>query len=64
MLCQLNNLCQNDMTISEYGNKLSELFVGLTIAQADGNSKASEILRPINEKLAIKRFSDGLRNRR
>lgn len=64
MLCQVNNLCQNDMTISEYGNKLSELFVCLTIAQADGNSKASEILRPINEKLAIKRFSDGLRNRR
>lgn len=64
MLSQINNLSQNNMSISEYGNKLSELFIGLTIAQADGNEKACEILRPINEKLAIKRFSDGLRNRR
>lgn len=64
ILCQLNNLSQNNLSINEYGNKLSELFIGLTIAQADGNEKACEILRPINEKLAIKKFSDGLRNRR
>ncbi|XP_050559861.1 uncharacterized protein LOC118265684 [Spodoptera frugiperda] len=52
------------MSISEFGDKLTDLFVGLTIAQSDENPKASEILRPINEKLAIKRFADGLRNRR
>lgn len=55
---------QNEKSISDFGRELSELFVDLTISQADGNSKNYEILRPLNEKLAIKRFSDGLRNRR
>ncbi|CAH0728586.1 unnamed protein product, partial [Brenthis ino] len=64
ILTQLNNLSQNNMSIHEFGDKLSELFVGLTIAQSDGNPKSCEILRPINEKLAVKRFADGLRNRR
>lgn len=64
ILSRLNNLSQNNMSIREYGDKLSELFVGLTIAQSDGNPKSCEILRPINENLAIKRFADGLRNRR
>ncbi|KAF9813307.1 hypothetical protein SFRURICE_015789 [Spodoptera frugiperda] len=41
-----------------------EFIRRLSIAQSDENPKASEILRPINEKLAIKRFADGLRNRR
>ncbi|CAG9091914.1 unnamed protein product [Plutella xylostella] len=40
------------------------MFVDLTISQADNNPNSYEILRPINEKLAIKRFADGLRNRR
>lgn len=64
ILSQMNNLSQNNMSISEFGDKLTDLFVGLTIAQSDENPTASEILRPINEKLAIKRFADGLRNRR
>lgn len=64
ILYQLNNLSQNNLSINEFGNKLSDLFIGLTITQADGNEKACEILRPINEKLAIKRFADGLKNRR
>lgn len=66
ILNQLNHLSQNNMSIREFGDKLTDLFVGLTIAQSDENPKASEILRPINEKLelAIKRFADGLRNRR
>lgn len=64
ILSQLNNLSQSNMSIREYGDKLSELFVGLTIAQSDGQHKACEILRPINENLAIKRFAEGLRNRR
>ncbi|KAH9641638.1 hypothetical protein HF086_009984 [Spodoptera exigua] len=61
------------MSISKFGDNLTDLFVGLTIAQSDENPKTSKILRPINEKLAIytskpsanlKRFADGLRNRR
>ncbi|KAF9813614.1 hypothetical protein SFRURICE_014992 [Spodoptera frugiperda] len=64
LLSQINNLCQHNMTIAEYGAKSEELFIGLTIAQADGNAKASAILSPINEKMVIKRFTDGLRNRR
>lgn len=64
LLSQINNLSQNNMSIAEYGEKLEELFINLTITQADGNQKATEILSPINEKLVIKRFADGLRNRR
>lgn len=64
LLSQINNLSQHNRTIAEYGAKLEELFIGLTIAQADGNAKASAILSPINEKMVIKRFADGLRNRR
>lgn len=64
LLSQMNGLSQNNLSISEYGSKLEELFNELTMAQADGNAKASAILSPINEKIAIKRFSDGLRNRR
>lgn len=61
---QLNNIQQRDLSISEYGSQLENLFSDLTIAQADGNTEAYNILQPINEKLALKRFSDGLRNRR
>lgn len=64
LLSQLNNLAQNNLTISKYGEKLEDLFIGLTIAQAEGNPKVTAILRPINERLALKRFADGLRNRR
>ncbi|XP_045541509.1 uncharacterized protein LOC106718281 [Papilio machaon] len=52
------------ITQNAAGSNNAELFVGLTIAQSDGNPKSCEILRPINEKLAIKKFADGLRNRR
>lgn len=64
LLSQINYLFQNNMSINKYGGKLEELFINLTIAQADENQKACEILRPINEQLAIKKFADGLRNRR
>lgn len=64
LMMQLNKITQNEMSISEYGTKLEELFVELTISQAGTDDATSAILRPINEKLAIKRFSDGLRNRR
>lgn len=64
LLVQLNNITQNDMSIEKYAEKIEELFIDLTISQANDNPKASEILRPINESLAIKKFSDGLRNKR
>lgn len=40
------------------------MFVKLTISQANENEQAYQILRPLNEKLAIKRFTEGLRNSR
>lgn len=61
---KLHNARQNSVSISEFGQELSELFVKLTIAQANGNSDDYKTLRAINEKMAIKKFADGLRNRR
>lgn len=62
--CKLQNIRQNELSVSEYGKEITELFADLTVSQADGNSDHYAILRPLNEKMAIKRFSDGLRNRR
>lgn len=61
---KLQQCKQNDKSISDFGRELSELFVDLTISQAEGNTKNYNILRPLNEKMAIKKFADGLRNRR
>lgn len=61
---QLQHCRQNDKSVSDFGKEISELFVDLTISQADGNTDSYKILKPLNEKLAIKRFADGLRDRR
>lgn len=61
---KLQSCRQQDKSISDFGKELSELFVDLTISQAQGNEESFGVLRPLNEKVAIKRFSDGLRNRR
>lgn len=61
---QLHRAKQDNKTIEQFGKEIEQLFVDLTISQAGGNSKSYEVLRPINEKYAIKRFSDGLRNSR
>lgn len=55
---------QGDKSVEDFGKELEELFVNLTIAQANGNHATYDILRPINEKTAIKRFADGLRNQK
>lgn len=55
---------QKDRTISDFGKEISEIFVDLTISQAGGNSNNYNVLRSLNEKTAIKRFADGLRDRR
>lgn len=61
---KLHQFRQNDLTIDEYGKNVCEMFVDLTISQANGNTDCYDILKPINEKYAIKKFADGLRNRR
>lgn len=61
---QLLHCRQNDMSIDDYGKKLSELFVDLTISQSEDNAEKYNILKEINEKQAIRQFCDGLRNRR
>ncbi|XP_053619761.1 uncharacterized protein LOC128680559 [Plodia interpunctella] len=61
---KLQKIRQNDLSIADYGKEITELFVDLTITQADGNDQCYKILKPINEKMAVKQFADGLRNRR
>ncbi|KAF9795376.1 hypothetical protein SFRURICE_004748 [Spodoptera frugiperda] len=53
---------QNGMSLDNYGRKIEELFVDLTISQADGDQNAYTVLRPLNEKIAVRSFNDGLRN--
>lgn len=55
---------QGCSTIEDFGKKLEDLFVKLTISQAGSDERAYQILRPLNEKLAVKRFTEGLRNSR
>lgn len=61
---KMEQIKQNNLSIVDFGKQLSELFVDLTISQAEGFSKNYDILKPLNEKIAIKKFADGLRNRR
>lgn len=61
---RMQKIRQNELSVSDFGKELSELFVDLTVSQANGNTECYNILKPINEKYAIKQFSDGLRNRR
>lgn len=59
---QLLRCTQNQRDIEDYGKQIENLFVELTISQADGDTQKYDILKPINEKMAVKRFSTGLRN--
>lgn len=61
---KLLNFRQNELTIDEFGKQITEMFVDLTISQADGNENVATLLRKINEKQAIHTFANGLRNRR
>lgn len=61
---QLFSIRQNNRSIEAFGKELEDLFVDLTIAQANDDPDSFNILRPINEKSAIKRFANGLRNQR
>ncbi|KAI5632752.1 hypothetical protein NE865_14513 [Phthorimaea operculella] len=57
---QLFRARQGRRSIEAFGTELEDLFVNLTIAQADEDTSKFDILRPLNEKTAIKRFADGL----
>lgn len=57
---QLYRARQGRRSVEAYGAEIEDLFVNLTISQADGDDSRYDILRPMNEKSAIKRFADGL----
>lgn len=61
---KLTTLRQNELSINDYGQEIAKLFVDLTISQANGKTEDFKVLKPLNEKMAIKKFADGLRNRR
>lgn len=61
---KLNNFKQNNLSLEDYGKEITNMFVDLTISQSEGNESNYKVLKKINEKHAIKVFSDGLRNRR
>lgn len=61
---KLINSRQGNRSIESFGKSLEELFVDLTISQAKGDDNAYSVLKPINERNAIKQFADGLNNRR
>ena len=58
---QLVQVRQNNMSIENFGIKVENLVVELTIAQGDGNNEALQILRKTNEKLSINPFVNGYR---
>lgn len=57
---KLNNCRQGNRSIESFGNELEKLATQLTLAQAKGDESAYRLLKPINEKTAIKRFAEGL----
>lgn len=59
---QIQLLNQGFRSIDEYGSQLENLLMQLNISQADGNADACAVLKPINEKMVIKKFTDGLRS--
>lgn len=61
---RLQSATQGWRTIDEFGTEIENLFTDLTISQADGDKQTYSVLKTINEKIAVKRFSDGLRDSR
>lgn len=57
----LHSAKQNNKTIDEFAKNIEELFINLTLAQADGDETKIPILKEVNEKLAINAFSNGLK---
>lgn len=61
---RLQNTNQGWRSVDEYGTEIEKLFTDLTISQADGDSAKYAVLKPLNEKMAIKIFSNGLKSSR
>ena len=59
---ELHSIRQNGKTIDEFGRKIEELYIDLTISQANGDNAAEKILKTTNEKLAINAFANGLKD--
>lgn len=57
---QLSTIRQGNRSIEDFGRKIEDLLSELTIAQADGNEEALNVLSGVNEKLAINSFANGL----
>lgn len=55
---------QGNRTLEEFGKEIEKLSVDLTIAQAEGKKLLYQELRTINERMAIKKFADGLNSKK
>lgn len=61
---KLTRTRQDNKSIADFGAEIERLMTDLTISQAGEDSEAYKILQPFNEKYAIRKFADGLRNQR
>lgn len=59
---ELHSIKQEGKSIDDFAKNIEELFLNLTLAQADGKENSLTVLREVNEKLAIHAFSNGLKN--
>lgn len=61
---QLQTAKQGDRSVKEFGDEIEKLFVDLTISQANGDQAAYKVLQSVNERNAVKCFSNGLRSQK
>lgn len=59
---KLTNAKQGSKAVEDFGKSIEQLMVDLTITQAEGKQESVNVLTPINEKLAINSFANGLQN--
>lgn len=59
---KLNSAKQRGKSVEEFGKSIEEMLVDLTISQANGDAGTAEILRPVNEQIAINSFANGLQS--
>lgn len=59
---QLHNAQQNGKSLSQFGQNIEQLLSDLTLAQAGSDRDLLKLLRPVNEKIAINSFCNGIRN--
>lgn len=59
---QLHQVRQHDKSISQFGNEIDQLLSDLTLAQAGNDQALLKTLRPVNEKIAINSFCNGVKN--